>query len=428
MKSISRSMLMAGVLVAGSLVASGVSSSTASASTKSSAPSVISVGTLYASTGAFATSSLPEYAGLKFWAAQVNKAGGMYVKPFHKKIKVKIVALNDRSTPATATTLYDQLLTQDKVDVMVADFGSVLTAPAITIAKDQKKLVFDVTGSGTSFFSSGADPYVVLTSLPVSSVWAKPLADLLLQLKTKRVAILYDVNDFDQAQATAIKGFLAKRGVAPVYFQGVPTTQSDYSTLLQSIKATNPNAVLELGYPTNDIAFLNLLASTDTHFDLTVTAFLGQLPTLFQKDVGAKELDYTYTYAAAPTAAYNKVSLGLGTKAFEKAFAPSDPTSVNFLDVAGYNAGLAVQASMANAKSMTSLGLRAGITAVSGKLQTLEGVFKVNDTGAQIGELLPMGQIIPSGSNSFSIKIVLPATSAEKSMVDAKPIYPAPKG
>lgn len=429
MKAIRRRLLMAGAMAAGTIAATGMATTTASARTVkgASAVSSVSIGTLYASTGAFATSSMPEYAGLQFWVKQVNKAGGMYVKPLHKKVKVKLVALNDKSDPATATTLYDQLLTQDHVDAFVSDFGSVLTAPAITLAKDQKKLLFDVSGTGTSFFSSGPNPYVVLTSLPVSSVWPKPLARLLLQLKTKRVAILYCQNDFDQAQANAIQGFLQKGGVKPVYFQGVPTSQTDYSTLLQSIKSKNPDAVLELGYPNNDIAFLNEMASTNTHFKFSLTVFPGQLPSLFVKDVGVKQLAYTYTYAEPPTVAYNKVNIGLGTTAFEKAFAPGNPGSVNFLNVAGYNAGLAVQAAFEHATSLTPLGLHAGIMAVNGKLNTLEGNFKINETGAQIGELLPMGQIHPAGK-SIVTKIVLPATPAENFMVNAKPIYPAPKG
>lgn len=407
-------------------MASGLAAASLSASQSAGASgNVITVGTLYANTGSFATSSMPEYAGLQFWVKQVNAAGGMYVAPLKKKEHVQLVSYNDQSDPATATTLYNQLLTQNKVNVFVADFGSVLTAPAVTIAKDQKHLLFDITGSGTSFFSSGPNPYVALTSLPVSAVWPKPVVGLLSSLKIKRVAILYCQNDFDQAQATAIQGFLKAAGITPVYFQGVPTTQSDYSTLVQSIKATNPDAVLELGYPNNDIAFLNELKATGTHFKFVLTPFLGQLPSLFAQDVGAPAVNYTYTYAVPPTLVINHVNIGLGLTAFVRQFAPGKPSTVNFLDVAGYNAGLAVQAAFAHATSMSQLGIRAGITAVNGKLQTLEGTFKVDNTGEQLGELLPVAQAVPHGKG-FALKIVYPATPAQVKMVNAKAKYPAP--
>lgn len=385
----------------------------------------ITIGTLYASTGPYATSSMPEYQGLQFWAEQVNSQGGILVKPLNRKEKVKIVAYDDQSDPATATTLYTQLLNQNHVNVLVSDFGSVLTAPAVTIAKDQKHVLFDVSGTGTTFFSGGANPYLVLTGLPVSSVWPLPLVRLLTSLKAKKIAILYCQNDFDQAQANTIQGALKKVGVTPVYFQGVPTSQSDYSTLVQSIKATNPNAVLELGFPNNDIAFLNELASTGTHFPFVLTAFPGQLPSLFGSTVGAKTLDYTYTYGVPPILRYNTVNLGLGINKFLTTFAPGRASSIAFTSIAGYNTGLTIQAALANATSMSQLGIRAGVTAVSGKLDTIEGTMRWNNAGAQLGELLPISQIVPRG-NGFAMKIVYPGTPQQVKLVNAKPLYPAP--
>ena len=419
--------LVSSTLATAALLAAAAQSGVASASSAREAANsnVITVGTLYAGTGQFATSSLPEYNGLKFWANQVNAQGGMYVAPLKKKVKVKIVAYNDQSDPATATTLYSQLLDQNKVDVFVADFGSVLTAPAVTLAKNKKHLLFDVTGSGTSFFSSGANPYVVLTSLPVSAVWPKPVALLIEKLKIKRVAILYCVNDFDQAQAQAIKGFLAKSGIKPVYYQGVPTTQTDYSTLVRSIQATNPEAVLELGYPNNDIAFFKDLQSTGTHFKFVLTPFPGQLPSLFAQDVGPKTLAYTYTYAVPPIMKLNNVNIGMTFAKFANAFTKGKPSQLNFLDVAGYNAGLVVQAAFAHATSMSQEGIRAGVTAVNGKLKTLEGTLQWDNTGAQVGELLPIAQVVPS-AKGLSFKIVYPATPEQQALVNGTPKYPAP--
>lgn len=386
----------------------------------------ITVGTLYAGTGAFAQSSVPEYQGLQFWAKQVNAAGGIYVAPLKRKEKVKLVAYNDQSDPTTAATFYNQLITQNHADVLVSDFGSVLTAPAITIATEQHRLLFDVTGTGTTFFSNGSNPYVVLTSLPVSAVWPKPLGSLLLNLKVKRVAILYCQNDFDAAQAQAVKGFLAAGGIKPVYYQGVPTTQSDYSTLLASIRAQHPDAVLEFGYPNNDLAFLSEVKALGVHFPFLLTVFPGQGPAPFEANPGASTLDYTYSYATPPILAINKVNLGLGLSDFLKAFAPGKPaSSVSFLSIAGYNAGLAIQAAFAHATSMSQLGIRAGVTAVSGHLVTLDGPFKVNDTGAQVGEPLPIAQAMPSGSG-FTFKIVYPPSSV--TTPGAHPLYPAPSG
>ncbi len=90
---------------------------------------------------------------LKLWVEQKNAEGGVFVKAFDKKIPIKLVSYDDQSNTATASTLYNQLITQDKVDLLVADPGSVLTAPAVAIARDHKMFLFDQTGTGASFFS-----------------------------------------------------------------------------------------------------------------------------------------------------------------------------------------------------------------------------------------------------------------------------------
>ena len=107
------------------------------------APAEIKIGTLYASSGRYASISMPVFGGLKLWVDQKNAEGGVYVKAFDKKMPIKLVAYDDQSNTATAATLYNQLITQDKVDLLVADSGSVLTAPAVPIARDHKMFLFD---------------------------------------------------------------------------------------------------------------------------------------------------------------------------------------------------------------------------------------------------------------------------------------------
>src|ERR1700751_6491164 len=85
------------------------------------APAEIKIGTLYASSGRYASISMPVHSALKLWVEQKNADGGVYVKAFDKKLPIKLVAYDDQSNTATAATLYNQLITQDKVDLLVAD-------------------------------------------------------------------------------------------------------------------------------------------------------------------------------------------------------------------------------------------------------------------------------------------------------------------
>src|SRR5487761_2097432 len=55
-------------------------------------PTEIKIGTLYASSGRYASISMPVYSALKLWADQKNADGGVYVKAFEKKAPVRLGA------------------------------------------------------------------------------------------------------------------------------------------------------------------------------------------------------------------------------------------------------------------------------------------------------------------------------------------------
>ena len=424
MKVHPRLMGLAGVCAAAAGVA-GIAATQAQASharAASRAPKQIVVGTLYSSSGSFAPDSVPELDGIKFWVNQMNKSGGVYVGAFHKKIHVKLVAYNDQSSPTTAATLYSQLITQNHVNIMIPDFGSVLTAPAVSIAQEHHQLLFDATASGTVFFTPG-NPYIVGSGIRNSAFWPDPLVQLLVAKHVKRVAVLYDANDFDAAQAATIDRGLKAHGITPVYYQSIPTTTTTYGTLINSIAATHPQAVIELGYNTNDIPFLNTLTSSGQHFNMVFTVFPGQLPQLFQQDVGTKGLKYSYTYATPPLIPYKKVNLGLNTAQFVRAFKQNfRGVPVTYPAMAGYGTALVAQAALADAKSFTQLAMRRALGNASGKLTTAIGQFKITKDGAQEGEFLPVGQFFPTRGGT-TIKVVYPT-----SLATTKAKYPAPKG
>ena len=385
------------------------------------APKEIVVGTLYAGSGSFASSSLPEYQGLRFWAEQVNKEGGVFVKAFSKKIPVKLVAYDDQSSATLATTLYNQLITQDHAQVLVSDFGSVLTSVAVPLAQEHKVLLLDPTGTSAGFFKKGDNPYLVLTGLPTSGVWPNVLADFLIKKGITRVAVVYGANDFDQSQAETLKADLVKTGIQPDYYDAVPTSTSNYAVLLHSIAARSPQAVIELGYNNNDIAFLQAVQSSGLHFPMIFTINPGLRAMLFEKAVGTSALKYTFTYVTPPLLSYNRqVNYGPGITAFSKNFEKATSVPVDLSVTAGYSTGLILQKALETASGYTALELRKTMASFSGKLFTLNGLFRIASSGSQVGLSIPLGQFQPKGQG-LEVTIVWP-----KDVATSEAVYPAP--
>ena len=377
------------------------------------APAEITIGHLHAGSGPYASISMPVYTALKLWVDQTNASGGAYVKAFDKKIPLKLISYDDQSSTATAATLYNQLITQDKVDMLVADSGSVLTSVAVPIAKEHKVFLFDPTGTGASFFVD--NPYIALISDPVSTIWPKYVADFLnddgVKAGIKRVAILYATNDFTGTQATAVRGFIKNAGKLDiVYDQGVPTNTSNYTVLINNIAASNPDAVLELGYVGNDIAFLRNLQDAGQKFRFLFAIYPGIETEALLKNVGADGMVGLFTYVTSAAYEYKPevgMTLDQFRDAFEKAVGSGGGVEFGFNAIAGYTVGLVLQEALAHTEAMDQESLRKATFGLSGNLKTLDGTFALDEHGAQIGEITPLGQISKDGQG-VKLTVVYP--------------------
>lgn len=391
------------------------------------APSVIKIGSLHAASGAYASISMPVYDGLKLWIDRTNADGGAFVKAYGRKIRLQLISYDDQSNPGTAATLINQLITQDHVDLLVGDSGSVLTAVAVPIAREHKMMLFDPTGTGAKFFTHD-NPYIALLADPASTIWPKYLAEFLIhqgvQDGLKKVAILYSTNDFTSTQHEALVGFL-KASHAPidiVFDQGVPTSTSNYTTLIGNIAAASPDAVIELGYVGNDIAFLRNLQDSGQTFRFIFALYPGIETDEIVKNVGAQGIDHVFSYVTAQALDY-KPTVGMDVAAYRQAFETAyrgQGVAFGFNAIAGYTVGLMIGQTLGAADSLDQLALRRALFAQSGHVRTLDGPFELDATGSQIGEITPLGQLIAHGNTVTNVVVYPP------SLATGKPVYTTP--
>jgi branched-chain amino acid transport system substrate-binding protein len=79
--------------------------------------------------------------GYELWAEQVNEDGGILGRP------VELLIYDDQSDPTTTARLYERLISEDEVDVLLAPWSDDMTMPATTVAERAGKPM--VTGGAT---------------------------------------------------------------------------------------------------------------------------------------------------------------------------------------------------------------------------------------------------------------------------------------
>jgi branched-chain amino acid transport system substrate-binding protein len=303
----------------------------------------------------------------------------------------------------------------------------VLTAPAVTIARDHKMFLFNPSGTGASFFTKD-NPYIALMADPVSTVWPKPIADFLIHdgpaLGIKKVAILYATNEFTGTQANAVRKFIKDSGapIEIVYDQGVPTETTNYTVMINNIRNTQPDAVIHLGYAPNDIALLRNVGEVGVKFKMLFSIYAGLETELLEKNVGLKGLEHVFTYVP-PTDLDYPVNFGMNMADYRKAWNktyPDGKVEFGFNAVAGYTTALVIEKTLSVATSLDQMELHRAVFSLSGELKTLDGTFGLDETGGQIGELTPLGQIaVKDGHLGFNEIYPHDANNT-------KPVYPRP--
>src|SRR5580698_6036947 len=157
--------LSAAAILAAS-VAAGCSSSSG---TGGSAKPPILIGASLSLTGDFSTDGQAYERGYDLWAHDVNASGGLLGR------KVKLVILNDNSSPTQVDTNYTDLITVHHVDLTFGPFSSLLTAPAAEVAHRYGYAFVEGAGGAALVFSEKL-PNVFDVILPVANE-LDPLVD-----------------------------------------------------------------------------------------------------------------------------------------------------------------------------------------------------------------------------------------------------------
>src|SRR5438046_827305 len=95
----------------------------------------IKIGIGIAQTGTLGGGGKAALLELQMWVEDVNGRGGLLGR------KVELLAYDDQSNPATTPGIYTKLLDVDKVDLLIAPYGTVPTAPIMPLVKQRGLLL-----------------------------------------------------------------------------------------------------------------------------------------------------------------------------------------------------------------------------------------------------------------------------------------------
>jgi branched-chain amino acid transport system substrate-binding protein len=202
------------------------------------------------SAGAMLT-TVPNY---RLWVDEINKAGGLMLKKYNKKIPIELTEIDDRSNNEDMVRLVEKLMSVDKVDLVLTPWSTganLQVAP--TFAKFGYPQIMGTAGSNRidelvqkfpTMFWFLAKPDDQMKSL------VNTMADLKKQGKINdSVAVFVVQLPFGQEYSSTLKQLLAGAGFKIVYETAYAFPPTDLSTQVKAAKAANPDTMIALSYP-----------------------------------------------------------------------------------------------------------------------------------------------------------------------------------
>lgn len=203
----------------------------------------IKVGIGIAQTGPLGGGGKPALLGLQMWVDDVNARGGMLGR------RVQLIAYDDQSNPANVPGIYSKLLDVDKVDLIVAPYGTNPTAPLMPLVKQRDLLLM-----GNFSFDVNAkirhDKWFNNAPWGAGAVaWGKNFLDIGRQMGSKTVALMQADGEFQQNLATGTRAIAKAMGLDIVYDQTYPPNTVEFSSIIRAVRNAKPDIVFIASYP-----------------------------------------------------------------------------------------------------------------------------------------------------------------------------------
>jgi len=197
-------------------------------------------------------STVTFWPNVKLWVKQVNDSGGIKLKS--GKAKIQLIEYDDRTNPGEAIKNIQRLATQDKVDFILAPYGTgfnLATAPIF--AKFNYPLIThtaitDKVEALTKRYSN------IFFTLGTTTDFAGSVAQILGKMKAagtigNKVAMVNVADAFGIELANAARPIFKKAGFNIVYDKSYPLGSPDLSPIIRCAKGTNPDAFVAWSYP-----------------------------------------------------------------------------------------------------------------------------------------------------------------------------------
>ncbi len=206
----------------------------------------IKIGFGMALSGALAGAGKSALLSMEIWREDINASGGLLGRP------VEFVYYDDQTNPSTVPGIYTKLINLDRVDLVVSGYGSVTIAPAMPIVINYNRLFLSLFAlAGNEEFHYDRYFQILPAGPQPRLAWSRGFFELAMALepRPKTVALVGADAEFARNMLLGARANAETAGLEIVYDRTYPMSVVDFTPIIRSIRATEPDIVYIASYP-----------------------------------------------------------------------------------------------------------------------------------------------------------------------------------
>jgi branched-chain amino acid transport system substrate-binding protein len=341
---------------------------------------------------------------------KINAAGGINVGG--TKQKVQLVQYDYQSDGQRAAQLAEKLITDDKVDFLLAPFGSGHAKIVGTIATRYEIPIIACAASSESVFDQTSG-YLFGTLSPNAGLFS-PMVKLFQEKmpSLKKVAVLGRDDVFPKATAQGISAAAKKAGLDVFYDQLYAVGTMDHSASLSAIKAGNPDWVYVTGYTQDLILARKQMQDLGVKAPI-ITMLAGPAYKEYIDGLGALANGVTSSSWWHQATSYSGVGVWPTTESFYKEFVAKEKADPDYVHASCAATVVLLQNAIERAGSTDKKKVREALAKTD--IMTFYGPIKFSPNGMNAPRDLPIIQV-----QDRTIKVLGPSDIKNAEMVMIK--------
>ncbi len=364
----------------------------------------IRIGASVSTTGTNGRTGLYQQEAYLLWEAQKNANGGLLGRP------VEFVIYDDQSDPTTGARLYERLITEDEVDLVLGPYASGVTQAVAQVTEQYGQPLLVAGASANSIWESGHQMV-----FGVYSVAGDYFKDIITNIAVSEgyttAAVIYEDAVFPMSTGEGAVRHCEDAGIEVVHEETYPQQATDVSGILTQIRDLNPDMLIGGSYLPDSV----LIQRQAKELDLNCR--------LYAYSVGAAQPEFIETlgddanYVLGPSMWEPEVETP-GNQEFFEAYVEMHGREPDYHAATGY-AGCQILEQAVN--NVGELDLDALADELRGlKMDNiLPGGYEVDENGKQVGHVPLTVQwqdgekfiVAPEGVTTGDIQLPTPAWS-----------------